>query len=34
MIQLKLKNRKGQFNVNSKEVKDILEVLEKSEAEI
>ena len=26
MIQLKLKNRKGQFNVNSKEVKDILEI--------
>lgn len=24
MIQLKLKNKKGQFNVNSKEVKDIL----------
>lgn len=26
MIQLKLKNKKGQFNVNSKEVKDILEI--------
>ena len=26
MIQLKLKNRKGCFNVNSKEVKDILEI--------
>ena len=24
MIQLKLKNKKGQLNVNSKEVKDIL----------
>ena len=26
MIQLKLKNKKGQFNVSSKEVKDILEI--------
>ena len=26
MIQLKLKNRKGQLNVNSKEVKDILRI--------
>ena len=26
MIQLKLKNKKGKFNVNSKEVKDILEI--------
>lgn len=26
MIQLKLKNRKGNFNVNSKEVKDILAI--------
>lgn len=26
MIQLKLKNKKGRFNVNSKEVKDILEI--------
>lgn len=28
MIQLKLKNKKGQVNVNSKEVKDILEIRE------
>lgn len=26
MIQLKLKNKKGKFNVNSREVKDILEI--------
>ena len=26
MIQLKLKNKKGQFNVNSRDVKDILEI--------
>lgn len=26
MIQLKLKNKKGQFNINSKEVKNILEI--------
>lgn len=26
MIQLKLKNKKGQFNINSKEVKNIIEI--------
>ena len=34
MIELKLKNRKGSFHVNSKEVKDIIKVAKLNHADL